>query len=66
MCLAQVWTLRLRLVPQGRVRVTGVRWWLLAGVVGSMEVANAVVVGGYRMTLRGMSGPLRWLRERRL
>jgi hypothetical protein len=38
---------------------------LVVGVVGTAEVANAVVVVGYWGTLQGVSGPLRWLRERR-
>jgi hypothetical protein len=66
MCLAQGWTLRLRLVPQGWVWAMCVGRWLVAGVAGSMEVADAVVVAGYRGTLQGVSGPLRWLREQRL
>jgi hypothetical protein len=44
----------------------GVGRWLVAGVAGSMEVTDAVVVAGYRGTLPGVSGPLKWLRERRL
>jgi hypothetical protein len=44
----------------------GVGRWLVAGVAGSMEVADTVVVAGYRRMLQGVSGPLRWLRDRRL
>jgi hypothetical protein len=65
-CLARGWTARLRLVPQWWVLAMGVGRWLVAGVAGSMEVAHAVVVAGYRGALPRVSGPLRWLRERRL
>jgi hypothetical protein len=58
--------LRLRLVPQGWVWAMGVVRCLVAGVIGSMEVADTVLVAGYSGTLRGVSGPLRWLREKRL
>jgi hypothetical protein len=64
-CLTRGWTLRLRLVPQGWVWAIGVGRWLVAGVAGSMEVVDAVVVAGYREMLQGVSGPLR-LRERRV
>jgi hypothetical protein len=50
-CLAQGWTLRLW--PQWWVLEMSVGRWLVAGVAGSMEVADAVVVAGYRGPLRG-------------
>jgi hypothetical protein len=63
MFLARGWTLGLQLVPQRWVWAMGVGRWLVAGVVGSMEVADAVVVAEYRGALQGVSGPLWWLRE---
>jgi hypothetical protein len=53
---------------QGQREVEHHRLRVLAEVATGAfaPLASAVVVAGYRGTLQGLSGPLRWLRERRL
>jgi hypothetical protein len=55
MCLARGGSLRLRLVPHWGNWVRGVGLRLALGVVGTAEVANAVVVAGYWGMLQGVS-----------
>jgi hypothetical protein len=55
MCLARGGSLRLRLVPHGGNWARGVGLRLAVAIVGTAEVANAVVVAGNWGMLQGVS-----------